>query len=275
MTRPDVEGIERETRPAVMAAWVATLIAYIHEVERERDGAVRSWERRIQESRDKNAEIVRLAGVADEMTDKWLLDREPEEQRKRAEKADAAADAAFRDLQTAKGHIKALLEKHDDHNTHRFCLNGADKDGGVFDLQVNRSDLGWMHWVFDALDERSTSWLSQRTTLASSDTPTNEVPSIDPCDLVAYAMESMARCDHIGDGYRCVWVLGHGGTVHQLSVFSAAEEHVIHVPPDTPKPCERCGGTTVTYDELTSHGYAARPYPACHGSGKATSGGRA
>ena len=62
-------------------------------------------------------------------------------------------------------------EPHDgDQNTHRFCLNGADKDGGVFDLRVNRSDLEWLRWVFDALDGRSTSWFSRRAHPASSDT---------------------------------------------------------------------------------------------------------
>lgn len=34
------------------------------------------------------------------------------------------------------------LEPHDkDYNTHRFCLNGAGNDGGVFDLQVNKGDI--------------------------------------------------------------------------------------------------------------------------------------
>ncbi len=49
-------------------------------------------------------------------------------------------------------------------NTHRVCLNGAADDGGVFDLQVNASDLGWFRWIFDALDGLKTSWLSARPT---------------------------------------------------------------------------------------------------------------
>jgi hypothetical protein len=47
-------------------------------------------------------------------------------------------------------------------NTHRLCLNGADRDGGVLDLQVNRADLGYFRWIFDALDGERTSWLSRR-----------------------------------------------------------------------------------------------------------------
>ena len=36
-------------------------------------------------------------------------------------------------------------EPHDgDLNTHRLCLNGADKDGGVFDLQINSTDVWWL-----------------------------------------------------------------------------------------------------------------------------------
>lgn len=48
-------------------------------------------------------------------------------------------------------------------NTHRVCLNGAADDGRVFDLQVNASDLGWLRWIFDALDGLKTSWLSRES----------------------------------------------------------------------------------------------------------------
>lgn len=51
---------------------------------------------------------------------------------------------------------------HDgDFNNYRFCLNGAADNGGVFDLQVNDTDLGWFRWIFDALDGLKTSWLSR------------------------------------------------------------------------------------------------------------------
>ena len=54
-------------------------------------------------------------------------------------------------------------EPHDeDMNTHRVCFNGLAENGGVLDLQVNGSDLEWMRWVLDALDGRTTSWLSRR-----------------------------------------------------------------------------------------------------------------
>ncbi len=43
-------------------------------------------------------------------------------------------------------------EPHDgDLNTHRLCLNGAGEGGGVFDLQINKSDVGWFRWLFDAV----------------------------------------------------------------------------------------------------------------------------
>ncbi len=43
-------------------------------------------------------------------------------------------------------------------NTHRFCIN-ADP---LFDLMVNDNDLSWFRWIFDALDGKTTSWLSDR-----------------------------------------------------------------------------------------------------------------
>jgi len=37
---------------------------------------------------------------------------------------------------------------HDgDENTHRLCIN-ADP---IFDLQVNRADIGWFKWIFEAM----------------------------------------------------------------------------------------------------------------------------
>lgn len=38
-----------------------------------------------------------------------------------------------------------------DFNTHRFCLNGATDDGGVFDLQINKSDRWWFGKMFDEM----------------------------------------------------------------------------------------------------------------------------
>lgn len=51
-------------------------------------------------------------------------------------------------------------EAHDgDHNTHRLCINC---EGDVFDLQVNKTDLNWFRWVFDALDGKSTSFVGTK-----------------------------------------------------------------------------------------------------------------
>lgn len=36
-------------------------------------------------------------------------------------------------------------------NLYRLCLNGADKDGGVFDLQVNDTDIWYFRKMFSAL----------------------------------------------------------------------------------------------------------------------------
>ena len=42
-------------------------------------------------------------------------------------------------------------EPHDgDFNTHRFCLNKVADNGGVFDLQINKTDVWWFRRMFDA-----------------------------------------------------------------------------------------------------------------------------
>jgi len=53
-------------------------------------------------------------------------------------------------------------EAHDgDVNTHLFCINA---EGKVDPLQVNKRDLAYFRWIFDALDGEKSSWLSQRIT---------------------------------------------------------------------------------------------------------------
>ena len=48
-------------------------------------------------------------------------------------------------------------ERHDDDfNTHRFCLKDAGGDGGVFDLQVNKSDLYWFSLLLGAIKDDMT-----------------------------------------------------------------------------------------------------------------------
>ena len=54
-------------------------------------------------------------------------------------------------------------EEHDGgSNTHRFCMDTRETGHGIFDLQVNDTDLDMLRWIFDALDGKKTSWLSKR-----------------------------------------------------------------------------------------------------------------
>ena len=58
----------------------------------------------------------------------------------------------FRVMDSMCGGELLMPEPHNgDFNTHRFCLNGAADDGGVFDLQVNKSDIGWFRAMFNAM----------------------------------------------------------------------------------------------------------------------------
>ena len=50
------------------------------------------------------------------------------------------------------GHLPAPAEHDGDFNNHRLCLNGAADNGGVFDLQINSTDLWWFRFLFHALD---------------------------------------------------------------------------------------------------------------------------
>jgi hypothetical protein len=50
------------------------------------------------------------------------------------------------------GHLPAPAEHDGDFNTGRLCLNGAADNGGVFDLQVNKSDLYHFRRLFKALE---------------------------------------------------------------------------------------------------------------------------
>ena len=53
------------------------------------------------------------------------------------------------------GHLPELVAHDGDFNHHRFCLNGASDSGGVFDLQVNNTDLWWFRQMFSALDGKA------------------------------------------------------------------------------------------------------------------------
>lgn len=50
------------------------------------------------------------------------------------------------------GHLPAPIEHDGGLNTYRLCLNGSADNGGVFDLQINHTDLWWFRSLFDALE---------------------------------------------------------------------------------------------------------------------------
>lgn len=44
------------------------------------------------------------------------------------------------------------LEPHGEgFNTHRFCLVGVLPEDEIFDLQVNKTDIGWFEFIFQAI----------------------------------------------------------------------------------------------------------------------------
>jgi len=51
------------------------------------------------------------------------------------------------------GELPAPVEHDGAKNTHRLCIVTE----GVFDLQVNATDMDWLRWVLDALDGKKTS----------------------------------------------------------------------------------------------------------------------
>ncbi len=59
------------------------------------------------------------------------------------------------------GELPEPVEHSGDYNNFRFCLNDDFvADVPVLPITVNKSDLGWFRWIFDALDGKKTSWLS-------------------------------------------------------------------------------------------------------------------
>jgi len=65
-------------------------------------------------------------------------------------------------------------EPHEgDENTHRLCVNTV---GEVFDLQVNKTDLGYFRWILDALDGKKTSWLSRDAHPDAAPLPSDAAP---------------------------------------------------------------------------------------------------
>ena len=63
------------------------------------------------------------------------------------------------------GDLPQPINHNGDKNNHRLCLKFEPKDGEVegevIDIQLNDSDLGYIRWIFDALDGKKTSWLSK------------------------------------------------------------------------------------------------------------------
>ena len=49
------------------------------------------------------------------------------------------------------GNLPEPQEHDGDFNIYRLCLNGAADDGGVFDLQINKTDISWFRWLFNAV----------------------------------------------------------------------------------------------------------------------------
>lgn len=59
------------------------------------------------------------------------------------------------------GFLPEAIEHAGDFNTFCFCINDDETpDVPVLPLMVNKSDLDWFRWIFDALDGKRTSWLS-------------------------------------------------------------------------------------------------------------------
>lgn len=53
------------------------------------------------------------------------------------------------------GHLPNPAPHDGDLNRYRFCLNGAADNGGVFDLQINHTDIFAFRKVLDAIDRPS------------------------------------------------------------------------------------------------------------------------
>lgn len=51
------------------------------------------------------------------------------------------------------GHLPELAPHEGGFNIYRLCLNKADKDGGVFDLQINKTDIYYFRKMFISLTE--------------------------------------------------------------------------------------------------------------------------
>ena len=246
MTRPDVEGIERAMtiRTALRKEKVDELTAYIHEVEAD-------------------LHKTRIAAG---------------EQAGRVASAEAERDAALRDLQTARGHIKALLNP-------RANYFGPYDDPGVMAERQRAARV----FLTERSEERDRNVCGVRG-LAADDT----------CPACGETHHEVAATPASSDTPDDDGLL-HGKVVVKQGKFLRAHSlrsDTLPRPPcstpgcilgahyagdhryaDTPKPCERCGGsgrtslssTEATLSVATADGKGV--CNDCHGSGKATTEG--
>lgn len=119
------------------------------------------------------------------------------------------------------GYLPVPQEHDSDYNTYRICLRS---DDALADYQVNKTDLDWLRWLFDVLDERQTSWLSKDTS-ENKESMENFVASTKR--IVPWLPVFYTRW---GRGWTCGLTLSHldnGSTslvlhLHKLSLFFGA-----------------------------------------------------
>jgi hypothetical protein len=84
------------------------------------------------------------------------------------------------------GDLPAPSEHDGDFNHHRLCLAGAADNGGVFDLQINKTDIFHLRRIFDKLQQASS---STHGGAASAEPSPNPSPSPSPIKGEAPSLE--------------------------------------------------------------------------------------
>ena len=59
------------------------------------------------------------------------------------------------------GNLPKPVPHAGDMNIYRICIREILPNNEICDIQMNKTDLGWLRWLFDALDGKKTSWLSE------------------------------------------------------------------------------------------------------------------
>lgn len=49
------------------------------------------------------------------------------------------------------GRLPQPESHNEDFNTHRFCLVDVLPEDEIFDLQINKTDIGWFEFIFQAI----------------------------------------------------------------------------------------------------------------------------